>query len=155
MAYIPSQTTGLQVLDRVTYPAGMTIFREGETGNRAYILQRGAVEFFKRVNGDDVLVGRVGEGSIFGEMALIDNAPRMASAVASDHCVCIIVSEVLFHKKMDALDPFLAGVLRVLVENIRSIQDTKLERHEIDAMLDAKPPVVEIRDDGDDAVEVA
>jgi CRP-like cAMP-binding protein len=154
MVYIPSQTTGLQVLDRVTYAKGATIFREGETGNRAYILQRGAVDFLKRVNGEDFLVGSVGEGSIFGEMALIDNAPRMASAIASDHCICIIVSEVLFHKKMDALDPFLAGVLRVLVENIRSIQDAKLEEHEIDAMINAKPPVVEIHDD-DEAAKVA
>ena len=80
----------------------------------------------------------------------------MASAVASDHCVCIIVSEVLFDKKLKALDPFLAGVLRVLVENIRSIQDAKLERHEIDAMINAKPPVVEIHeaDAEEDVLEI-
>jgi len=155
MAYIPSGSGGLQVLDRVTFQKGTTIFREGELGNRAYILQLGAVEFFKRVDGDSILVGSVGPGSILGEMALIDNQPRMASAVAAKHSVCIIVSEVIFQKKMAALDPFLAGVLRVLVENIRSIQDAKLERHEIDAMLGAEPPVVEIREDDADEFQIA
>ncbi len=146
MAYIPPQTDGLQVLDRVTFPEGTTIFREGKSGNRAYILQSGAVDFFKRVNGEMVRVGSVGKGSIFGEMALIDQEPRMATAITVDNCICILVSEVLFHKKMAALDPFLAGVLRVLVENIRSIQDAKLEQHQIDEMLNAEPPVVEIHD---------
>ena len=150
MVYIPSHTEGLQVLDRVTYPRGATIFREGESGSRAYILQRGSVDFFKRVNGEDILVASVGEGSIFGEMALIDNAPRMASAVAAEHCVCIIVSEPMFRKKMETLDRFLAGVLRVLVENIRSVQDAKLKRHAIDEMLDETPKVVEIHDADED-----
>ncbi len=155
MAYNPPQSKSLQLLDRKTYRDGATIFREGDPGNRAYILQRGTVDIFKRVKGENVRIGGIGEGGIFGEMALIDKQPRMASAIATDHCVCILISEVQLQKKLDTLDPLLAAVLRILVENIRSIQDAKLEQHAIDAMLNAKPPVVEIHEVGDEGNGIA
>ena len=127
MSFIPSHTAGLQILDRAVYPEGATIFREGDNGSRAYIVQRGKVEFYKSLDNEDILLGSVGTGGIFGEMALIDDQPRMATAIVSEPTVCIVISETLFQKKLEALDPFLCGVLRVLVENIRSIQDQKIK----------------------------
>jgi CRP/FNR family transcriptional regulator, cyclic AMP receptor protein len=127
MSFIPSHTAGLQILDHTVFPEGATIFREGENGSRAYIVQRGKVEFYKKLDNEDILLGSVGTGGIFGEMALIDDEPRMATAIVSEPTVCIVISEALFQKKLGALDPFLCGVLRVLVENIRSIQDQKIK----------------------------
>ena len=127
MSFIPSQTGGLQVLDRTVFPEGPKIFREGDRGSGAYILPQGRVDFYKKLDGEDILVGSVGKGSIFGEMALIDDQPRMATAMVVEPTVCIVISETLFRKKLETLDPFLAGVLRVLVENIRSIQDRKMK----------------------------
>jgi len=132
-----AQTKGLQVLDRKVFPVGEKIFREGAHGTRAYIIQSGNVDIVKEINGEDVVVGNVGPGGIFGEMALIDDEPRMASAVVSDTCVCIIVTSALFQKKLGSLDPFLCGVLRVLVENIRSIQETKQDADSLEAMFDS------------------
>lgn len=125
MSFVPSQTGGLQVLDRSVFPEGSTVFREGDNGSRAYIVQRGRIEFYRDVDGTNVLLGSVGKGGIFGEMALIDDKPRMATAVVAEAAVCIVISEAVFQKKLGATDPFLSGVLRVLVENIRSIQDQK------------------------------
>ncbi len=143
------QAKGLQVLDRKVFAAGERIFREGENGSRAYIIQRGQVNILKKIDGEDILVGTVGPGGIFGEMALIDDEPRMASAVVADYCVCIIVTSVMFQKKMNGLDPFLAGVLRILVENIRSIQNAKHDAMAIEAMFEG------IENDPDDAAPVA
>lgn len=156
MSEVAAQAKGFQVLDRKVFAAGERIFREGDSGSRAYIIQRGKVKIIKKINDEDVVVGTVGPGGIFGEMALIDNEPRMASAVVEDYCVCIIVTSAMFQRKMAALDPFLAGVLRVLVENIRSIQDAKqdaaaLEAMFADAELEEEDPVVE--DEG--AFEIA
>lgn len=130
-----AQATGLQVLDRKVFASGETIFREGEAGTRAYVIQRGHVDIIKKIEGEKITVGTVGPGGIFGEMALIDDEPRMASAVVSDYCVCIIITSVMFQKKMSGLDPFLSGVLRVLVENIRSIQNSKQDAKAIEAMF--------------------
>ncbi len=135
MSELSAQTAGLQVLDRKVYAEGERIFREGESGSRAYIIQRGTVDIIKSINGEDIVVGSVGPGGIFGEMALIDDEPRMASAVVTDYCVCIIVTSTVFQKKLTGLDPFLAGVLRILVENIRSIQTAKQDAGAIEAMF--------------------
>jgi CRP/FNR family cyclic AMP-dependent transcriptional regulator len=162
MSFIPSQAGGLQVLDRTVFPEGATIFREGDSGSRAYIVQRGKVEFYKDVDGEKVLVGSVGKGSIFGEMALIDDQPRMATAFVAEPTVCIIISEALFQKKLEGTDPFLAGVLRVLVENIRSIQDRKIrmangdvDKEAVDKEAKVSALVDELAGDGEDAFEVA
>ena len=90
------QATGLQILDRKVFAAGETIFREGETGSRAYVIQRGHVDIIKEIDDEKITVGTVGPGGIFGEMALIDDKPRMASAIVSDYCVCIIITSVMF-----------------------------------------------------------
>ena len=119
------QARGLQVLDRKVFPVGEKIFRDGDGGSRADIVQSGSVDIVKEIVGKDVTVGTVGPGGIFGEMALIDDEPRMASAIVADTCVCIVITHAVFQKKLNDLDPFLSGVLRILVENIRSIQAAK------------------------------
>lgn len=131
-----ARAKGLQVLDRKVFPTGETIFRDGDSGSRAYIVQSGSVDIVKEIDGEDIVVGTVGPGGIFGEMALIDDEPRMASAVVSDTCVCIIITSTVFQKKLNGLDPFLGGVLRVLVGNIRSIQSAKQGASAVDALFD-------------------
>lgn len=167
------QIKGLQVLDRQVYPAGEKIFREGDAGSRAYIVQSGSVDIVKEIEGVDVVVANVGPGSIFGEMALIDDEPRMASAIVSDPCVCIVITSSLFQKKMNNLDPFLGGVLRILVENIRSIQEAKQEANGLGGMFDCvdcvdddgiaaleneieeEPEIVEEEEEKEDSFEIA
>ena len=68
-------------------------------------------------------LGVVASGDIFGEMALIDNQPRVASAIALNGTACVIIHDTLFHNKMDEAGPFIAGLLRVFVRNIRSLTE--------------------------------
>ncbi len=65
------------------FPAGSYIFREGESAQYAYIMQTGTVEIVKLgADGESVLAELTEKGKIFGEMALIDEAPRSAGAKA-------------------------------------------------------------------------
>lgn len=64
--------------EATVYPAGAVIFREGDPGEHLYAIQEGRVEL--RVGGHVLAVLDAGE--IFGEMALIDQVPRSATAVA-------------------------------------------------------------------------
>ncbi len=73
-------------------PKGEFIFREGESADYAYVLKAGSVEILKISLGDDVVLAAIdAPNSLFGEMALIDGAPRSASARAS---MDVTVSEV-------------------------------------------------------------
>ncbi|MCH7936581.1 MAG: cyclic nucleotide-binding domain-containing protein [Proteobacteria bacterium] len=109
------------ILQRQTLQAGDRIFKEGDEGNMAYIVQSGEVEIHKIIDGVDTVLGRVGQGGIFGEMALIDSKPRMAGARASKGSTIIVVTRAMFEQKMNKTDPFIKGLLNILVDNIRSL----------------------------------
>ncbi len=73
-----------EVLERKSCQAGERFFKEGDEGNRAYVVQAGEVEIIKSTGEDeDIVLATIGKGSIFGKMALIDDKPRMASARAA------------------------------------------------------------------------
>ena len=68
---------------RRVFAAGTLLFAEGDAGDAAYIVESGRVSVFKTVKGRRVTLGEIGPGGIFGEMALIDDQPRMASALVT------------------------------------------------------------------------
>ena len=109
------------ILQRQTYQAGDRIFKERDEGNQAYVVQSGEVEIIKEVDGVETVLGTVGQGGIFGEMALIDSKPRMAMARCSKGSTIIIVSRAMFEEKLSKSDPFIRGLLNILVNNIREL----------------------------------
>jgi CRP-like cAMP-binding protein len=111
------------VLERRTYDAGEKIFNEGQTGNHAYIIQSGRVEIVKAMEDREIVLGTISENGIFGEMALIDDQLRMASARAAEVTTLIFVSRMMFEQKMTKTDPFVRGLLKILVGNIRSLSE--------------------------------
>ncbi len=109
------------ILERVTFAAGDKIFKEGDTGEKAFVVQSGAVEIAKNIDGKTVVLGTVNQGGIFGEMALIDDKPRMAAAHALEGTTLIVVSRTMFAAKLAKTDPFIRGLLNIFAENIRKM----------------------------------
>ncbi|KAF2475548.1 camp-dependent protein kinase A regulatory subunit [Lindgomyces ingoldianus] len=68
-------------LETRKYPAGTTIIKEGDVGESFYILESGEAEVYKR--GVDKAVNRYKKGDYFGELALLNDAPRAASVVST------------------------------------------------------------------------
>ena len=108
------------ILQRQTLQAGDRVFKEGEEGHLAYFVQSGEVEIFKVIDRVETVLGRIGQGGIFGEIALIDSQPRMAGARASKGSTIIVVNRTTFEQKMKKADPFIRGLLNILVNHIRS-----------------------------------
>jgi len=81
-----------EFLKKKTFRRGDIIFREGEMGNQAYIVVTGMVEVFKYVEGEKVSLASLRKGELFGEMALVDNSLRMATAVARERTILLINS---------------------------------------------------------------
>ncbi len=68
-----------------SFPAGAVIFKEGDPGDRCYIITSGAIRISKFIpNVGEEALAVLKPGSYFGEMALIDNFPRSANAIAND-----------------------------------------------------------------------
>jgi len=106
-------------VDRKVFYAGDKVFKEGEPGDRAYIVERGMVEIVKMIDGKEVILGTINKGGLFGEMALIDNAPRMAAARAVQQTTLVIVTRDVFESKLAKADPFMRGLVNIFVKNIR------------------------------------
>jgi len=99
-----------------SFRAGEVIFAEGDPAQELYVIQRGQVEIRK----DGRLLDTLTEKTIFGEMALIDHAPRAATAVAATDVVLVPVGEKQFLFLVSQTPYFALNVMRVLARRLRS-----------------------------------
>lgn len=76
---------------------GSIIVREGDTSDSMYIIVSGSVRIFKAAeDGSQIDLIQLGEGDFFGELALLDNQPRSATAVATSPCQLFVVDQEAF-----------------------------------------------------------
>ena len=114
--------TNSDLVDRQTFPAGDYVFKEGGEANCAYIIQAGVVEIVKTVGEETTVLATIPQGGIFGEMALIDDAPRMAGARMAEGGTLLVVSRAAFETRLSKTDPFIRTLLRIFVDTIRRLQ---------------------------------
>ncbi|MBI3443916.1 MAG: cyclic nucleotide-binding domain-containing protein [Magnetospirillum sp.] len=107
----------MDFLDRKTLAPGDFVFREGDSGEHAFIIQSGKIELLK----GETIIAELGPNTIFGEMALIDGAPRMATARAKFDTSLIVIPRSILDAKLKGVDPFVVKLLGILVENVRNM----------------------------------
>lgn len=98
-----------------SFASGQTIFREGEPGNNLYIVAEGQVDI--RVG--DRLLETVHPGGIVGEIALIDDKPRSATAIARTDCLLAPVNQEHFLALIQRTPRFALQVMRVMADRLR------------------------------------
>ncbi len=102
------------------FNAGDMIMEQGTIGDCAYIIEKGEVEIFiGHPNGDDQKIATRGEGSIIGEMALIDQKRRTASVKATTDCRLIKITDEDFKRRMDTSDPIMKMITQVILTRYR------------------------------------
>ncbi len=111
---------------KVVLKANEIIFREGETGDCAYLIETGRVMIFLNKNDEEVPLKALGEGEVFGEMALIDNSPRSASCRALSDCQLILVTKEQLLDRISSSDPVVRLLMKALMERLRS-QNAKIK----------------------------
>ena len=120
-------TAGFQYIqkpgDRTrTFKQGDVIFQEGDAGDAAYMVRKGAVQISISVDGEDTTIATLGPGEIFGEMSLIDDMPRAANATARAETEVVVVRAGPFKKRLETLsenDPVLRHLIDVYVRRLR------------------------------------
>ena len=110
------------VSEEAAFPAGQVIVKQGQIGNGLYIVMSGEVRI---VAGDDELA-RLGPGETIGELSVIDQQPRVASAIASVDTVCLAVASWDLIALIEQ-DPSLAlNLLRQLAGRLRRADERLL-----------------------------
>ena len=103
-----------------SYKAGDTIFRQGDSGDVFFVIKSGSVA----VRAGNRTLQVLGEGEIFGEMALVDNEPRSASVLAETDCVVVPIGEKQFLFMTSEAPYFAISVMKVLVQRLRGANST-------------------------------
>ena len=100
------------------------LFDEGDPGDAVYIVESGSIVIRKTTGEGMIDLATLGPGELFGEMAIIDGSPRMASAFAADDTIVVRIPRPVFEAKIEAYDPF----LKALVNNLRNVQREYMRR---------------------------
>ncbi len=100
------------------YRDGQLIFSEHEPGNELFIIQQGKVKITKLVDNNEVLLAVLKEGDIFGEMAILENKPRSASAIAFGNVKVAVVKKDNFEAMVKARPEIATRIIELLSERI-------------------------------------
>ena len=96
------------------YPKGTMVFSESQSGVDMFIIQEGSVKISKIVDGTEVTLAMLKKGDMFGEMALLENKPRSASAIANEDCRLMTINKSNFNQ-MVATQPQLVSRLTTML----------------------------------------
>lgn len=102
------------------YKPGQVIFAQGESGEEAFIVQSGKVEIAVGDGVAELVVAVVGEGELVGEMALVDQSERMATARAMSKTTCIVVPKRIFNRVLKQSNPIVVAMINTLMRRLRN-----------------------------------
>ncbi len=106
------------------FVAGSCIVNEGESGETAYIVQRGHCRIFKLINGEQVALADLGPGDVFGETAVFAETPRTATIQALTEVTVQVVNQDVFAKDLGmaaAMGAFVKALARRFVSTDKAL----------------------------------
>ncbi len=105
---------------RLVFKAGEAIFAEDDAPTTAFLIESGRVVVSTIQHGERRELGELAAGALLGEMAVIDSAPRSASAHALTDCVLIAIDRNQFAERLAAADPVVRALLMSQLTRYRS-----------------------------------
>ena len=104
------------LLEELPLSAGQVVFKKGDLGDCLYLIVYGEV----RVHDGEQTLNHLAEGDVFGEMALLDTEPRMASVTAIVDTLLLRLAQEPFFELMDDRPEVARGIIRVLSQRLRA-----------------------------------
>jgi CRP/FNR family transcriptional regulator, cyclic AMP receptor protein len=120
------------------FPKGTVLFRDGEPGKEMYVVQQGKVNISKRVGDVEKILTTLGQGEFFGEMSILNNAPRSATATCAEDSKLLVIDPKTF-------EAMIRGNTEIAIRMIKKLANRLQEAdHQIENLLfrDASSRVV-------------
>ena len=117
-----------EICKEQTFKGGQTIFKEGEPGNRFYIIVSGDVRISRNIPGaGEEALAVLKPGACFGEMSVFDRSERSTDAVANAPATCVTITrpdfEMLLDFNREMAHKILWSVVRLLSTRLRATND--------------------------------
>lgn len=119
---------------------GEEVFHQGDKRDYAYLLADGEIEILHHINGEEIVKDVLGPGELFGEMALMEDGPRTATARAKTKATLFVIPKGIIHDRLELLDPVVGSLFALLIDRYRHarlwekprLQRVIGDRHEMD-----------------------
>jgi CRP/FNR family cyclic AMP-dependent transcriptional regulator len=141
MAEISIFRTHLQV---VQYDTGENVFQQGLIEGNWYLVRQGNIRIERCTHtGVRHTLAEIGAGEAFGEMGLLERSPRMATALANEPTVLLVLESSVFQQLLDDRNPVAMSMLRAMAitqsRRLREMTLTMQDLTELDSMGDYAP----------------
>jgi CRP-like cAMP-binding protein len=110
-----------------SYSAGDIIFGQGDLGTEMFIIVEGEVEIIKHINDESHVLSHLEKGDFFGEMALLENVPRTADAIAKTDVKALVINGSRFDDMLRKNPEIAVRIIRKYSKRLREA-NTLLER---------------------------
>lgn len=105
------------------FPAGHVLFREGEMGKEMYVIISGKVTISKKVRDKEQVLVTLPTGEFFGEMSILNNKPRSATATVAENCKLLVIDPKTFEEMIRNNGEVAVRMIKKLAERLRAADD--------------------------------
>src|SRR5215218_3860125 len=123
-----------KMAETVSIPAGELVLREGDPGDSLYVVLDGQLEVTKRQGSQDVLLAVYKPGQFFGEMALLEKAPRSASVRTLRESRLLVISQVAFQTLLSCSASAPLKILHTVTSRLRSTESALIQNEKMAAL---------------------
>lgn len=107
----------------VNIPQTMTIFKEGEPADKMYFIMEGKIEIYIKVKNSQKLVAELTKGDMLGEMAVVDEKPRSATAIAKTDVKALAITKEQLQTIIECNADFAFRMIKLLSSKLREAND--------------------------------
>jgi len=123
-----------QMAETVSVPAEQLVLQEGDPGDSLYVVLEGELEVTKRQGGQDVLLALYEPGQFFGEMALLEQAPRSASVRTLRESTLLVISQAAFQTLLSCSASAPLRILHTVTSRLRSTESMLIQNEKMAAL---------------------
>jgi len=105
------------------FRAGDVLFREGERGEDMYVVQSGLVQILKRVGDEERPLATLGRGEFLGEMAILNDKPRTATAVVLEDARCLVIDSATLEQMISKSSEIALRLVKKLARRLDSADE--------------------------------
>jgi CRP/FNR family cyclic AMP-dependent transcriptional regulator len=106
-----------------TFPPGTVLFKEGESGREMFVIQSGTVKISKVVRGEEQVLASLGPGEFFGEMAILNNKPRSATATVIEDCKMLVIDPKTYELMLKNNIEIAVRMIKKLAQRLQEADD--------------------------------
>ena len=108
------------------FPKGQLLFEEGDSGKEMFVIVSGSVTISKNVGGVDKELVTLPSGEFFGEMSILNNKPRSATARVTEDCKLLVIDPKTFEEMIKNNGEIALRMIKKLAERLRAA-DSQIE----------------------------